>query len=124
MIGLGVSDDSEAPPPPPSQPVPDLEPIEKGHELSDDDLKALRLFLREMVVQSVVPWIERSVVVGNEQYNASKRSIGGRLFSAGRKYFGGSSTNSRTGSPVSAAGSPLGFNAIKGLCVLAVSISK
>ena len=41
--------------------------VEKGQELSEDDLKALRVFMREMVVQSVLPWIERSVVVGNEQ---------------------------------------------------------
>lgn len=47
---------------------PLLAPIpEKGHDLSEDDLKAARLFLREFVVQSLVPWLERAVVVGNEQ---------------------------------------------------------
>ncbi len=35
--------------------------------MSEDDLKAARLFLREFVVQSLVPWLERAVVVGNEQ---------------------------------------------------------
>ncbi|KAI5480856.1 (transport protein particle) complex protein Trs85 [Pseudohyphozyma bogoriensis] len=84
-----------------------------GAELSEEDLKSLRMFLREMVVQSIVPFMERAVVVGNEQYTASKKGLGGRLFSAGRKYFGGSNA-SRSGSPVSATGSPLSFNAVKG----------
>lgn len=41
--------------------------VAKGRELSEEDLKSLRIFMREMVVQSILPWIERSVVVGNEQ---------------------------------------------------------
>jgi hypothetical protein len=44
--------------------------IEKGRELSEEDLKSLRIFMREMVVQSILPWIERSVVVGNEQVSS------------------------------------------------------
>ena len=107
--------------------------VEKGHELSEDDLKAARLFLREFVVQSLVPWLERAVVVGNEQvgkvkrghilsngeltscavvpqFVASRKSIGGRLFSAGRRYFGGSGKSS----PVSSTGQPLGYNPLKG----------
>lgn len=39
----------------------------EGHDLSDADLHALAKFTREFVVQSVVPWMERAVVVGNEQ---------------------------------------------------------
>lgn len=39
---------------------------EIGHDLTEEDLKALRVFMRELVVQSVVPWIERQVVVGYE----------------------------------------------------------
>lgn len=46
---------------------------EFGQELSEDDLKNLRIFLREMVVQSLVPWLERAVVVGNEQVR--RRSV-------------------------------------------------
>ncbi|KAK4704695.1 trafficking protein particle complex subunit 8, partial [Phenoliferia sp. Uapishka_3] len=117
-MGLGVSDGGVDPqirtdePPPPLAPTPAM--VEKGEELSDEDLKALRVFLREMVVQSIVPFMERAVRVGNQQFVASKRSIGGRLFSAGRKYFGGSAVSSRSGSPVSATGSQMGFNAVKG----------
>ncbi|GAA5918451.1 hypothetical protein JCM1841_003975 [Sporobolomyces salmonicolor] len=89
--------------------------MERGRELSEEDLRLIGDFMRELVVQSVVPWIERAVVVGNEQYTASKKSIGGRLFSAGRKYFGSSSSSgSRSGSPVSAQGASLAYNGIKG----------
>ncbi len=44
------------------------------------------------------------------QFVASRKSIGGRLFSAGRRYFGGSNKTS----PVSSTGHPLGYNPIKG----------
>ena len=82
--------------------------------MSEDDLRSIRVFMREMVVQSIIPFMERSVVVGNEQHIASKRSIGGRLFSAGRKYFGGSASTSRSATPVSGTISPVRYNAIKG----------
>ncbi|ORY80223.1 ER-golgi trafficking TRAPP I complex 85 kDa subunit-domain-containing protein [Leucosporidium creatinivorum] len=136
VVGLGVTDDEDPTAGEVGLATPSTtttttslasrgaEPIETGHELSDEDLKSLRVFMRELVVQSVVPWIERQVVVGNEQYTASKRSIGGRLFSAGRKYFGGGSSSgggggggsgsagaSRSGSPV---GGGNGWNAVKG----------
>ncbi|GAA5969255.1 hypothetical protein JCM11641_007530 [Rhodosporidiobolus odoratus] len=90
-----------------------------GHELSDQDLTAIAKFVREMVVQSVVPWMERQVVVGNEQFTASRRSLGGRLFSAGRKYFGGGSGSgsnapSRAGSPGPGGIANVGYNVSKG----------
>jgi hypothetical protein len=70
-IGLGVSLE-------PSQSAAPTEPgpVEAGQELSEDDVKAIKVFLREMVVQSIIPWIERSVVVGNEQvrFNYSSRT--------------------------------------------------
>jgi len=66
-IGLGVEDGLADPfaPTPPSVSPPVA--VQKGQELSEDDLQATRLFLREFVVQSLVPWLERAVVVGNEQ---------------------------------------------------------
>ncbi|SCZ90825.1 BZ3500_MvSof-1268-A1-R1_Chr1-3g02288 [Microbotryum saponariae] len=122
IVGLGVDQerayevDSTAPSDDPSawaQPASPL--IEIGHELSDLDFNAIKVFLREMVVQSIVPWIERSVVVGYEQYQASKKSIGGRLFSAGRKYFGGGGTSGSAGkATTNAAGQAIGYNAAKG----------
>ncbi|GAA5859599.1 hypothetical protein JCM8547_006157 [Rhodosporidiobolus lusitaniae] len=140
VVGLGYNIPITAPPPssssPPSltsndpaapspAPAPPEAEAAMGSELSDADLTALAKFARELVGQSVVPWIERAVVVGNEQFISSRRSLGGRLFSAGRKYFGGSSSpaasdsagNSRAGSPGIAGGTGGGgggYNAVKG----------
>lgn len=40
---------------------------QKGLELSLDDFERLKTFSRELIVQSIVPWIERTVTVLNEQ---------------------------------------------------------
>ncbi|KAL8283651.1 hypothetical protein RQP46_005446 [Phenoliferia psychrophenolica] len=115
-LGLGVSDAGLESVPTEQQDVPTPSPtvkIEKGLELSDEDLKSIRVFLREMVVQSIVPSMERAIQIGNANFVASKRSIGGRLFSAGRKLWG-SNASSRAGSPVSASGALVGYNAVKG----------
>jgi hypothetical protein len=64
------------------------------------DALALRIFLRDMVVMSLVPWMERSVQQWNETLAAARRGITSRLFSAGRKYFGTASGRSTpTGQP-------------------------
>ncbi|GAA5899344.1 Trs85p [Sporobolomyces salmoneus] len=90
----------------------------KGQDLSLVDLQNLSVFTREFVSQSLVPFLERTVTVSNEQFNNSKKSLGGRLFSVGRKYFGSSSStpttgNSRSGSPVT-SGAQLSYNSGKG----------
>ncbi|BGP12587.1 hypothetical protein JCM10213v2_000504 [Rhodosporidiobolus nylandii] len=129
VVGLGYEGyDVDAPdpasgsaPPPPPAGNDDAQPAK---EVSDADVTALQKFVREMVVQSVIPFMERQVVVGNEAFTASRRSLGGRLFSAGRKYFGGgrdssltasgSGALSRSGSLGSGGASGQGWNAAKG----------
>lgn len=70
LAGLNISNvDAEA------EPATATGAIELGQELSEDDLKALRIFIREMVVQSILPWMERSVVVGNEQVRLCSSSL-------------------------------------------------
>ncbi|GAA5909187.1 hypothetical protein JCM8208_003405 [Rhodotorula glutinis] len=121
VIGLGFdADDGSLPhtaPAPAHEPAP-AAPV--GHELSPSDLLALRQLAREFVVQSLVPFLEQRAVVLHEQWQASRRGIGGRLFSVGRKYFGGGGgggagpsgkEGSREGS--SGAGKE-GYNAAKG----------
>lgn len=60
-----------------------------------EDLESLNAMVRELVVQSVIPFMERCVTTWNDQYASSRRGIAGRLFSASRKYF---TSNNKSGS--------------------------
>ncbi|KDN42910.1 hypothetical protein RSAG8_06436, partial [Rhizoctonia solani AG-8 WAC10335] len=96
-------------PPPPQLPPPpngvtetpsspQFDDLTKGVELDstvlgDDDLQSISRFVREFATQSLIPWMERSVVDWNEAYVATRR-LPSRLFSTTRRFFGtpGSST--------------------------------
>ncbi|KAI3625589.1 hypothetical protein CBS9595_000950 [Malassezia furfur] len=71
--------DLRSPPPPTSTEV---------CALSNDDVARIHAFLREFVVRSLVPYMERSVQQLNEQVGSSRRGLTGRLLGAGRKWFG------------------------------------
>ena len=58
---------------------------QKGQELSLDDLERLKGFVRELVVQSIVPWIERTVTVLNEQVSPQQLSLSLSLSNSGMK---------------------------------------
>lgn len=79
-----------------------------GAKLSAEDTQRLAALVRELVVQSLVPWMEARVREWNEVYHTNRRGITGRLFGAGRKFFG-----SRPNSPAPNA-VPLGYNTVKG----------
>lgn len=66
--------------------------VHVGHFLSDEDVKGIATFVRDMATQSLLPHMENSVTALNEQVAASRRGLTGRLFSAGRKYFSSGST--------------------------------
>lgn len=84
---------------------------EAGGKLGEEDVRRIKLFLREFVVQNLAPWLERTTTQLNEQLAANRKGIAGRLFSAGRRYFG-----SRPASPASgSATSTSAFDPIKGL---------
>lgn len=83
--------------------------IEIGAKLGQEDVKRIKLFLREFVVQSLAPWMERTTTQLNEQLAANRKGIAGRLFSAGRRYFG-----SRPASPAAGTASNTSFDPIKG----------
>jgi hypothetical protein len=100
--------------------------VPPGTGLGNKDILAIRIFLREFVVQSLIPYVERNVQQWNEQVRivrhnvligahntvpqlaASRRGITGRLFTASRRYFG-----SRPASP--APGGPPAYNPARGL---------
>lgn len=79
-----------------------------GAKLTAEDTQRLAALVRELVVQSLVPWMEARVREWNEVWQSNRRGITGRLFGAGRKFF-----SSRPSSPApNAAGT--GYNAVKG----------
>lgn len=71
--------------------------------LHEEDVNAIKLFVRELVTQSVMPFMERCVATWNDQVASSRRGITGRFFSASKKYF--SSSSRGTGSILSNANS-------------------
>ncbi|KAG8936905.1 hypothetical protein FRC02_009995 [Tulasnella sp. 418] len=77
----------------PPTPTPPLETL----NLSDEDTVNTNRFIREFVVQSLVPWMERSVVEWNEAYSSTRR-LPSRLFSSTRRLFGSSNPSSNTNS--------------------------
>lgn len=80
-------------------------------KLTPDDVNALIALVRELVVQSLVPWMEARVREWNEAYQSNRRGLTGRLFGAGRKLFG----SSRPTSPSPASSNAhQGYNSIKG----------
>lgn len=93
----------EAPPP-----LPPKHAKRYAQKLTPEDVGRLVALVRELVVQSLVPWMEARVREWNEAYQTNKRGITGRLFGAGRKLFG----SSRPSSPSPTA--QTGYNAVKG----------
>ena len=72
-LGLGVSDAGLETVTTANEVVesPPAVKIEKGQELSEEDFKSIRVFLREMVVQSIVPSMERAIQIGNANVRGS-----------------------------------------------------
>ncbi|KAJ3123555.1 Trafficking protein particle complex 8, partial [Physocladia obscura] len=80
------------------------EKIIYGNLMSENDVKSLEIFVREFVVQSLLPSMERSVQHWNEQVASSRRGFTGRLFTAGRRFLG--TAVSQTGQNKSGTTSP------------------
>lgn len=79
-----------------------------GAKLTAEDTQRLAALVRELVVQSLIPWMEARVREWNEVWQTNRRGLTGRLFGAGRKLF-----SSRPSSPAPNA-SAAGYNAVKG----------
>lgn len=60
--------------------------------ISDDDIEKCNIFLREFATQSLIPYMERQMQIWNEQVANMRRGLTGRLFQAGKKYFGNTSS--------------------------------
>ncbi|KAI0416541.1 ER-golgi trafficking TRAPP I complex 85 kDa subunit-domain-containing protein [Xylaria grammica] len=70
----------------------------------ESDATAIRTFIREMVMQSIIPTMERDVTVWNDQVASKRRGLAGRFAGLTRRW--GFSTNSRS----SGSGSNTGSN--------------
>ncbi|KAI9253330.1 ER-golgi trafficking TRAPP I complex 85 kDa subunit-domain-containing protein [Helicostylum pulchrum] len=72
--------------------------IQYGRCMTPDDVDNVKNMVREFVVQSMVPFMERNIQHWNEQVASARRGLTGRLFGASRRLFG--STN-RSATPQS-----------------------
>ncbi|PHH92392.1 hypothetical protein CDD83_7573 [Cordyceps sp. RAO-2017] len=88
-----------------SEELAELRRSESMEELEDptryifeSDATALRMFVREMVTQSIVPTMERHISVWNDQVASRRRGITGRIMNLSRKWAGlGAGSRSSSG---------------------------
>jgi hypothetical protein len=65
--------------------------------ITREDIDSTRTFIADFVSQHLVPYMEKTIANLNEQVASARRGLTGRLFTAGRRYFGvGSSSKSPT----------------------------
>lgn len=76
------------------EPVANLipQPGPYGWLLSPEDLISFGNFVHDFTSQNLVPFMERNVQAWNSEVASRRKGVTGRLFSAGRKFFGGGST--------------------------------
>ncbi|KAK3353664.1 ER-golgi trafficking TRAPP I complex 85 kDa subunit-domain-containing protein [Lasiosphaeria hispida] len=97
----------------------ELADIEKGESQEDfedptrhifeSDATAIRTFIREMVIQSVIPTMERNTSLWNDQVASRRRGISGRFMSLSKRWTFGSSSRSSSGAGGSTNYDALGF---------------
>lgn len=69
-----------------------------SHHIFESDATAIRTFVKEMVMQSIVPTMERHMSVWNDQVASRRRGITGKFMNLSRKWTGfGSSGRTSTG---------------------------
>ena len=76
--------------------------------IPESDVTAVRALLREMVSQSIIPFMENRVMTWNDQVASRRRGISGRFMSLSKRWtgFGSSkSTTSGTGTAAATSGS-------------------
>lgn len=68
--------------------------------LFESDIMSLKTFIRELVAQSVIPFMENRVAVWNDQVASRRRGLSGRFMSLSRRWtgFGSGSRSSFVGS--------------------------
>ena len=82
--------------------------------IAESDSAAIRGFLREMVVQSMVPFMETRVMTWNDQVASRRRGISGRFMSLSKRFAGFGGSKSSSSSPAAGQSSNSNFNAQEG----------
>lgn len=90
--------------------------VQYGRYLTADDVTSCKAMVREFVVQSLVPFMERNIQHWNEQVASARRGLTGRLFGASRRLFGSSSRTHSSQSlqtiPATGPNVPAGVNQV------------
>jgi hypothetical protein len=76
----------------------ETEKVQYGRCMTREDVDGVKAMVREFVVQSMIPFMERNVQHWNEQVASARRGLTGRLFGASRRLFG---TSTRSPTPQS-----------------------
>lgn len=74
--------------------ISEVSNVKYGQYLTYDNIEGTKNMVREFVVQSLVPFMERNIQHWNEQVASARRGLTGRLFGASRRLFG--TNNSRS----------------------------
>lgn len=80
----------------------------------ESDTTAIKIFIREMVTQSVIPSMERCVSTWNDQVASRRRGISGRFMSLSKKWAFGSSSRSSSNGNSASAGSNSNYDTLQG----------
>lgn len=81
----------------------------------ESDATAIRSFLREMVTQSIIPYMESRIMTWNDQVFSRRRGISGRFMSLSKRFAGlGSIKATQSGTSAQSALSGSNYNALEG----------
>lgn len=67
--------------------------------LHDSDIQNIKVFVRELTAQSVIPYMESRISLWNDQVASRRRGISGRFMSLSKRWGGLSLPTSRSGTP-------------------------
>lgn len=65
----------------------------------DSDVSVIRTFIRELVTQSIVPYMESRVTTWNDQVASRRRGVTGRIMSMGKRWTGFGSVRGKSSTP-------------------------
>ncbi|KAF8421263.1 ER-golgi trafficking TRAPP I complex 85 kDa subunit-domain-containing protein [Tirmania nivea] len=64
--------------------------------LPESEISGLRTMVREMVAQSIIPFMERCIATWNDQVASRRKGLSGRFISMSKRYFGASRGSNNT----------------------------